>query len=284
MNGRTGAWRDAPTVGAALLSASLLGLFLLPLVALVSFATPAGLEGELRSAAFWDSFDLTLLASGIAVAVSLLLGVPLGFLLARRRFPGRELVRSVVLLPIVVPHLVAGIALLLATAPATPLGRIFTALGLSPFDSLAAVVLVMVYVGASYTVLASELAFRTEEEGATEAVRSLGATRADAFLDVTLPSAATGIATGALLSWARGIGEIGGFLILAYAVYPGAGWSGPPTAPVSVYIYNLYSAGNLHAAVAAASLLVLLALAGFVAVRLLERSGRLPWRRGTLGA
>jgi ABC-type sulfate transport system permease component len=283
MSDRSAALRLLPTVGAAILSASLIGLFVLPLVALVTFATPAGLAAEFRSSAFWASFDVTLLASGIAVGLSLLLGVPLGFLLARRRFPGRDLVRSAVTLPVVVPHLVVGIALLLVTAPATPVGRILAALGISAFDSLAAVVLVMLYVGASYTVLASELAFRTEEEGAAEAVRSLGATPTDAFLDVTLPSAASGIATGALLTWARGISEIGGFLILASAVYPGGGWSGAPTAPASVYIYNLYSAGSLHAAAAAASLLVLFALAGFVAVRLVERSGRLPWRRGALG-
>lgn len=284
MRGGAAVARHLPIAAAAVLSASLLGLLILPLVALVSFATPAGLTATLGSSAFWSSLDVTLIASGIAVGLSILLGVPLGYLLARRSFPGHEVVRSVVLLPVVVPHLVAGLALLLLTAPGTPVGRLLAAVGISPFDSLAAVVLVMMYVGCSYTVLSSELAFRSEDEGAREAARSLGATPTDAFLDVTLPTAAAGIATGALLTWARGISEIGGFLVLAYAVYPGGGWSGPASSPVSVYIYNLYSAGDLHAAAAAAALLVLFALVAFVAVRLLERSGRLPWRRGALGA
>ncbi|HEV2428639.1 MAG TPA: hypothetical protein VGV64_02180, partial [Thermoplasmata archaeon] len=75
----------------------------------------------------------------------------------------------------------------------------------------------------------------------------------------------------------------GAFLILAYAVYPAGPYAGPVTYPVSVYIYNLYGV-NFHAAASAAALLVLLALAAFLAVRLVEGAGRLPWGRGEVGA
>jgi molybdate/tungstate transport system permease protein len=273
----------APTALAGALSASLLGLFVLPLVALIEFAGPAGIAHETGDPQFWSSLDVTLLASGLAVAAAVLLGVPLGYLLARRSFPLKGVLRSLVLLPVVVPHLVAGLALFLWVEPGSPLGRFSSWAGLPLFDSIWAVVLVMVYVGAPYTVLASELAFRSVENDAIEAAQSLGAGRADAFLDVTLPAAGRGILTGALLTWARGVSEIGAFLILAYAVYPAGPYSGPVTSPVSVYIYNLYGI-NFHAAASAAALLVLLALVAFLAVRLVESAGRLPWRRGEVGA
>jgi molybdate/tungstate transport system permease protein len=271
-----------PTAVAGLLSASLLAVFLLPLVALVEFASPAGIWNESADPQFWAALDATLFASGIAVGVSVLLGVPLGYLLARKNFPGKPLLRSAVLLPVMIPHLIAGLALLLWVAPAGPVARFATWAGIPIVDSIWAVVLVMVYVGASYTVLASELSFRRTDDETLEAARSLGATPTDAFLDVTLPTASRGILTGALLTWARGVSEIGAFLILAYAIYPGGPYSGPVTSPVSVYIYNLYGL-NLRAAAAAAALLVLFALAVFLIVQLAERWGRLPWRRGEVG-
>lgn len=272
-----------PTALAGVLSASLLALFILPIVALVEFAGPGGIAHEFRDPQFWSSLDVTLLASAIAVAAAVLLGVPLGYLLARKSFPGKGVLRSLVLLPVVIPHLVAGLALFLWVEPGSPVGNFAKWAGLPLFDSIWAVVLVMVYVGAPYTVLASELAFRSVADDALEAARSLGAGRADAFVDVALPAAGRGILTGALLTWARGVSEIGAFLILAYAVYPSGPYSGPVTYPVSVYIYSLYGL-NFHAAASAAALLVLIALGAFLAVRLVEGAGRLPWGRGEVGA
>jgi ABC-type sulfate transport system permease component len=272
-----------PSWVAAILSASLLGLFLLPLVALVVFATPGGILGEFHDANFWASLEATALASGIALAISIALGVPLGYLLARRRFPGKAWVSSAVTLPVLVPHLVVGLALLLWVMPGSVVGNLLDRAGFSVFDTIWGVVLVMVYVGASYTVLASEQAFLAVDRAAIEAARSLGASATDAFLDVTLPLSLRGILAGALLTWARSISEIGGFLILAYTIVPSAPYSGPVTNPAPVYIFNLYQQGDLGAAASAASLLLLIALAAFVAIRLLEGSGWLPWNQGEVG-
>ncbi len=261
------------------LAASLLGLFVLPVVALFVYAGGGGIVAAARDAGFRISIEFTLLASGLAVGLGLLTGVPLGYLLARHRFPGRTVVESVVLMPVAIPHLVVGIALLLLFAPSAPLGRLTAALGIPIFDSIAGVVLVMVYVGASYVVLTSELAFRSASPGALDAARSLGASPTEAFVTVTLPSAARGIVTGALLMWARGISEVGGFLILAYAVTPSPPWGGPVTSTASVYVYNLYGIEGLPGATSAAALLVLVALAIFVTVRLLDRTG-FAWARG----
>ncbi|MCW6167628.1 MAG: ABC transporter permease subunit [Thermoplasmatales archaeon] len=172
------------------------------------------------------------------------------------------------LLPVVIPHLVVGIALLLLFAPDGPVGRFMAGLGLPVFDAIWGVVLVMLYVGASYVVLASQLAFRAVDPEVVDTARSLGASPGEAFATVTLPQSARGIATGALLMWARGVSDP---------------WFGPPTAPASVYIYDLYqSSGGLEAAAAASCVLVLVALAIFLAVRLVDRAGLYTPRGGWL--
>lgn len=263
---------------AAVLAASLIALFVLPLVALFWDAGASGLVAAAGNAAFRTSVEFTLLASGLAVGLGLLTGVPLGYLLARHRFPGRAIVESVVLVPVVIPHLVVGLALVLLLAPNAPLGAVVADAGIRIFDATAGVVLVMMYVGASYVVLSSQLAFRSVDEEVLEAARSLGATPTEAFLSVSLPAAARGIVTGALLMWARGVSEVGGFLVLAYAIYPGFPWSGPVTNTASVFIFNFYGISR-SATIGFAAVLVLVSLAIFLAVRAVDRTG-LAWLRG----
>ena len=265
-----------------MLSGSLLGLIVLPLVALFVYAGPSELARAARDGQVLTSLGFTLLASGIAVALVLVLGVPLGYLLARRSFRGQALVESIVGLPVVVPHLVAGFALWVVVHPGSPVGRWAARLGLGLFESIWGVVLVMVYVSVAYTVLASQLAFRSVDPALVDTARTLGASPSRAFWTVSVPIAGRGIAAGAVLSWARAVSEIGGFLILAYTVYPSGPYAGPVTAPASILVYNLFSVGDLGAAAATAALLVLVAFAIFLILRIIERAGRLPWRGGEL--
>ena len=265
------------------LAGSLILLFLIPIVALFTYAPLSGLLAAADNAAVRATIWLTLFASGITVLAAVLFGVPLGYLLARRRFKGRAVVESFVALPVVVPHLLVGLGLFLALViPGSPLYRLTQALGLPVYDTIWGVVLVMVFVSAPYTVLASELSFQAVDERVIEAARSLGAGGATAFLTVTFPLALRGIVAGLLLSWARAVSEIGGLLILAYAVYPGGPYNGPVTSTVSVYIYNLFQIGDLADAASVSSLFLLIAFVLFLAVRLGERTGWVPWRRGEL--
>lgn len=260
------------------LSASLVGLFVLPLVALFVDAGGSGLLAAAGDRAFQTTVGFTLLASAIAVGIGVVTGVPLGYLLARYRFRGRSLLESIVLVPVVIPHLVVGLSLLLLLEPSAPLGRLVARAGIPVFDATAGVVLVMLYVGSSYVVLSSQAAFRAVDPELIEAARSLGATPTEAFLSVTLPAAGRSILTGALLMWARGVSEVGGFLVFAYAVYPGFPWPGPVTSPSSVFIFEYYGI-DPSAAIGFAAVLVLVSLAIFLGVRLLDRTG-LGWVRG----
>jgi ABC-type sulfate transport system permease component len=277
-------WRTGPLWLAlqVALSGSLLLLFVVPIVALFTYA-PAGKivsawgNPEVR-AALW----LTFFSSGIAVLAAVVFGIPMGYLLARRSFPGRSVVESLVALPVVVPHLLVGLGLLFLVLPGTPLYGFTRSIGFPVYDTIWGVVLVMVFVSAPYTVLASQLSFRAVDYRVLEAARSLGAGSATAFLTVTLPLALRGIVVGLLLSWARAVSEIGGLLVLAWVVYPGGPYNGPVTSTISIYIYNLFQNGNLSDAAAVSSLFLLIAFALFLVVRVGERSGWVPWRRGEL--
>lgn len=277
-------WRTGPYWLALqlVLSGSLLLLFLLPIVALFTYAPPGRILAAATNPAVTAALYLTFFASGIAVLAAVLFAIPLGYLLARRAFRGRSVVESVVALPVVVPHLLVGVGLFFLILPGSPLYRFTTAIGFPIYDTIWGVVLVMVFVSAPYTVLAADLSFRAVDARVLEAARSLGAGPATAFLTVTLPLAARGIVAGLLLTWARAVSEIGGILILAYAVYPGGPYSGPVTSTLSVYVYNLFQTGDLADAAAVSSLFLLIAFVLFFLVRLGERSGWVPWHRGEL--
>ncbi len=265
------------------LAGSLLLLLLLPIYALFTYAPPARIWAALNDPAVRAAISLTLYASGASVLVAVVLAIPLGYLLARRRFPGRAVVESLVALPVAVPHLLVGLGLFLLVLPGSALYRWTNAVGLPVYDTIVGVVLVMVVVSAPYTVLASMLAFRAVDARVLEAARALGAGPATAFLTVSLPVALRGIVAGLLLTWARAVSEVGGILILAYTVYPGGPYSGPVTSTLSVLVYNLFSSGDLKDAAAVSSVFLLIAFALFLAVRAGERYGWLPWRRGERG-
>ena len=277
-------WRTGPYWLALqlVLSGSLLVLFLLPILALFTYAPVSEIFDEAANAEVRAALWLTFLASSIAVLAAVVFGIPLGYLLARRKFPGRSVVEAFVALPIVIPHLMVGLGLFLLVIPGTPLYRWTQALGFPVYDTIWGVVLVMVFVSAPYTVLASALSFRAVDGRVLEAARSLGAGSATVFLTVTFPLALRGIVAGLLLSWARAVSEIGGLLILAYTVYPGGVYNGPVTSTISVYVYDLFGTGNLAGAAAVSSLFLLIAFFLFIVVRLGEQSGWLPWRRGDL--
>lgn len=278
-------WRAGPLWLAlqVALSGSLLLLFVLPIAALFTYAPFSRILEAASNGAVRASLWLTLFSSGLAVLAAIVLGIPMGYLLARRRFPGRAVVESVVALPVVVPHLLVGLGLFFLIVPTgAPLYGFARAIGLPVYDTIWGVVLVLVFVSAPYTVLASELSFRAVDARVIEVARSLGAGPAEAFLTVTLPLALRGIVAGLLLSWARAVSEIGGLLILAAAVYPAGPYNGAVSSTISVYIYNLFQFGDLDDAAAVASLFLIIAFALFLLVRLGERSGWLPWRRGEL--
>ncbi|MEW1685668.1 molybdate ABC transporter permease subunit [Streptomyces sp. NPDC093594] len=218
----------------ALLAPALLGLafLLVPLLALVVRAPWSGLPEQLTSPAVWDALRLSLVCATTATALSLLVGVPLAWLLARTDFPGRGLVRALVTLPLVLPPVVGGVALLLALGRNGIVGRWLDAwFGVTLPFTTAGVVLAETFVALPFLVISVEGTLRAADPRFEEAAATLGASRFTAFRRVTLPLIAPGVAAGAVLAWARALGEFGATITFA-GNFPGR----TQTMPLAVYL------------------------------------------------
>ncbi|WP_240509650.1 molybdate ABC transporter permease subunit [Streptomyces malaysiense] len=209
-----------------------LAFLLLPLLALLVRAPWRSLPHQLTSTEVWQALQLSLVSATLATAVSLVLGVPLAWLLARTDFPGRGLVRALVTLPLVLPPVVGGVALLLALGRNGVIGKWLDAwFGITLPFTTTAVVLAEAFVAMPFLVISVEGTLRAADPRFEEAATTLGASRFTAFRRVTLPLIAPGVAAGAVLAWARALGEFGATITFA-GNFPGR----TQTMPLAVYL------------------------------------------------
>jgi molybdate transport system permease protein len=217
------------------------------------------------SALDWFPLALSLRVASIATLLALLLGVPLAWVLARKRFPGRDLIGVLVLLPMVLPPTVLGYYLLLLIGRQGPVGRAVEAVGLGRivFTPTAAVIASLV-AALPFLIRTAQAGFEQVEPVFEEAARTLGRRELSIFLTVTLPLAWRGIAAGLALAFARAMGEFGATLMVAGNI-PGR------TQTASIAIYDAVQAGRFPQAHLLALLLSVLTGA---ALLLLTRLGR----------
>ncbi|MFC9283937.1 ABC transporter permease [Streptomyces collinus] len=209
-----------------------LAFLLLPLVALLVRAPWSSLPGRLTSAEVWQALQLSLVSATAATALCLVLGVPLAWLLARTDFPGRRLVRALVTLPLVLPPVVGGVALLLALGRNGVVGAWLDSwFGITLPFTTAGVVVAEAFVAMPFLVISVEGTLRAADPRFEEAATTLGASRFTAFRRVTLPLIAPGIAAGSVLAWARALGEFGATITFA-GNFPGR----TQTMPLAVYL------------------------------------------------
>ncbi|MEZ5333249.1 MAG: molybdate ABC transporter permease subunit [Thermoanaerobaculia bacterium] len=211
------------------------------------------------SEAIWEVVRLSLLVALAAVAVSLVPGILTGWLLARWRHPLRALVQGLVMLPLVLPPVVTGYLLLLVFGRSRPLGRVWHALtgGHLAYTTAACVVAAAV-VGFPLLVEAIRLSVAAVDPRLEQVARSLGRGRWDTFVRVTLPLSRPGVVAGAVLAFARALGEFGATIVLAGNV---AGET--RTIPVAVYTL-LNVPGGESAAAKLVAVSVVLALAALL--------------------
>ena len=223
--------RRAP---AALLVPAAAGLLflVLPLAGLLVRAPWATLPRRLTEPGVLTALRLSLLTATLATLVCLLLGVPLAWLLARVEFRGRRLVRALVTVPLVLPPVVGGVALLLVFGRRGLVGEWLDAtFGLTLPFSTTGVVLAEAFVAMPFLVIAVEGALRGADVRYEEAAATLGSGRWATFTRVTLPLVAPGVAAGAVLCWARALGEFGATITFA-GNFPGR----TQTMPLAVYL------------------------------------------------
>jgi molybdate transport system permease protein len=192
--------------------------------------------------------------------VCLLLGVPLAWLLARVEFPGRRFVRALVTVPLVLPPVVGGVALLLVFGRRGLVGEwLDSAFGITLPFTTAGVVVAEAFVAMPFLVISVEGALRGADSRYEEAAATLGASRWTAFRRVTLPLIAPGVAAGAVLCWARALGEFGATITFA-GNFPGR----TQTMPLAVY---LALEQDLDAAIVLSLLLLVVSVGILAALR-----------------
>ncbi len=262
---RGGASRSVP---APLLAPALIAvLFLvLPLAGLLIRAPWGRLAAALSGSDATQALVLSLWTATVSTAIAMVIGVPLAWVLARSSFPGQRLLRALVTLPLVLPPVVGGVALLLAFGRTGFAGRYLDSwFGLTiPFTPLA-VVMAETFVAMPFLVITVEGALRSADQGFEEAAATLGARRMMVFRRITVPMIAPSLGAGAVLCWARALGEFGATITFAGS-FPGQ----TETMPIAVY----YALENDPDAAIALSL-VLLLVSVIVLVSLRDR-----WLRG----
>ena len=204
----------------------------LPLLALVLRAPWRTLPAELFGPEVGPALRLSLISASAATVICLVLGVPLAWVLARATFPGRRMVRALVTVPLVLPPVVGGVALLLLLGRRGLIGQYLDGwFGLTLPFSTAAVVIAETFVAMPFLVIAVEGALRGADRRFEDAAATLGASRWMTFRRVTLPLIAPGVTAGAVLCFARALGEFGATITFAGS-FPGV----TRTMPVAVYL------------------------------------------------
>jgi molybdate transport system permease protein len=223
--------RERPPLPFALLAAVGAVFFALPLAGLLLRAPWGTAVAELLAPEALTALRLSLFVSLAATALGLVFGVPLAWVYARVSFPGRDLVRALTTLPMILPPVVGGVALLFAFGRRGILGQPLDALGIRiPFTTAGAIV-AATFVAMPFLVLTVEAGFRSMDRRYEEAARTLGAGRWRVMRAVTLPLIAPSLFAGAVLCWARALGEFGATITFAGNL-PGT----TQTLPLAVYV------------------------------------------------
>ena len=259
--GRSGAWGERSVVALAALFAVFLAL---PVVAIVARAVGSqALASIAGSGTLLAALGLSLATTAVSLAVTVVLGLPLAVVLARRRFRGKWLVETLVDLPIVLPPSVAGLALLLVFGRRGLLGETLSVAGIEIAFTTLAVILAQVFVSAPFFVRSARAGIAGVDADLEDAARVDGASERQVFRAVTVPLAGGALAAGLVMSWARSLGEFGATIMFAGNVQG-------RTQTLPLVVYSEFQGGDLDASIAAAAILVLAAVGVLVAVRVLH--------------
>ena len=245
---------------AAALAGSLLLLFLLaPVIGLVGGAGAGEVMNAFGDAEVRSALGLTIVTALGAVTLGVLAGTPVAWLLARRRFRGRAVLAAIIDLPLLIPHPVAGIALLLVLGRNSPAGGALLDIGIRIIGSPLGIMAAMLFVSVPLYVSGAREAFARVDPRYEGVARTLGERPWGVLRRVTLPLASRGLAAAAIVMWARAVSEFGAIVIVAYH---------PRVA--SVLIYDRFATFGLRAALPAAAALVIVALVPLVMLRMLH--------------
>lgn len=240
----------------SIMAALLLTFIALPMVATILSQDASSIASALGDPEVQSAIAVSFGGALIATALSCLFGIPLGYVMARSRFPGKGILQGIIDLPVVIPHTVAGVALLVVFGRLGVFSSAMDAFNLRFEDELLGIVVAMMFVSVSFVVNSSRDGFEAVDERLENVARSLGASRIEAIMTVTVPLSLPSIVTGAVMAWARAVSEFGAVVVIAYF---------PKIIPTLIYEKNLYS--GLAASLPVAALLIIVCVVIFVALR-----------------
>jgi len=210
-----------------------------------------------------EALMLSLVTSGIATLVAVFMGTPISYINARYRYFGKELIDSLIDLPVVLPPAVAGIALLMAFGRMGVLGQYLNAWGVNIAFTTIAVVVAQIFVASPFYIRQARTSFESVDTVFENAARTLGASEFYAFWHVTLPIALNGLISGAIMTFARSLGEFGATIMFA-----GNFQGRTQTMPLAIYTAMQ---GDLYVSLCLAIILVAFSFAVIAAVKILTR-------------
>lgn len=258
---RRGVARRHP-LGLLVPAAAALLFIALPLAGLLADVSWRDLPAELGAEDVRTALRLSMECSLLAVGVAMLIGVPLAYVLARIDLPGKRLVRALVVLPLVLPPVVGGIALQAAFGRDTPIGRVLLhTLGVTLPFSTAGAALAEAFVAFPFLVITVEAGLRQADPGYEEVAATLGAGPWRRFWRVTMPLVGPSLLAGAALSWARALGEFGATITFAGS-FPGT----TQTLPLAAYA-AFEGSGEAERAITLSLILLAISVAILVGLR-----------------
>jgi molybdate transport system permease protein len=237
-------------------SIGLFGYMAVVIGGLVAYAPPPALIASLTSPEILFAIWLSLVTSVISTGLCVIVAVPIAYSMSRFEFPGKGAANIVMNLPMSLPPIVAGVALLIFYGPST-FGSMLDGLGLDVVFTPLGIIMAQFFVNVPYMIRVTRSAFETINPRYEYVARTLGCTDWSAFRQITLPLARNGLVAGLAITWSKAIGEFGAVLMLA-----GATRMKTETLPIALFL-NM-STGNLDQAVAAATLLIAISLVSLI--------------------
>jgi molybdate transport system permease protein len=239
---------------------------IVPLGALVYRATESGqLLDSIRQPVVHDALRISVTTSVLSLAIIIVLGTPLAYLLARNRFPGKRLVDTLIDLPMVLPPVVAGVALLMAFGRRGILGDMLSGAGIDVAFTARAVVAAQIFVASPFYIRAARVGFQSVDESLVEAAAIDGASPLSAFRHIMLPLALPAVTSGMVLCWARALSEFGATMMFA-------GNLRGTTQTMSLAIMTSMES-NLYTALGISVILLAVSFIALMAFRALTRDG-----------
>lgn len=249
---------DHTTIFFALMGSFLFLFIFIPIANLMVSASPGSIIGSFFDSEVQSALFISIYCAIASTILALIFGVPLAYTLARHDFRGKGFVESVIDVPLVIPHTVSGILLLIVYTSSGIIGEPLGRLGITFTDAIPGIIVAMLFASATFVVNSSREGFENVDPRMEKVARTLGSGSLKTFFIITLPLSLRSIVVGSIMSWARAISEFGAIVIIAYY---------PITAPL--LIYKRFVDYGLSESTPVAILLISICLFLFLVVRLL---------------